>query len=385
MMLYSEKSNKKMLKKLLLGITVFACMPSLALAENPTVTVGGFSNFIAGMTSQKDAYRTGGNSRDSKFMNDNEVRVTAAGKSDNGLKYGAEIDLEADVTPDTLDQGLNSHKTFVFLESTVGRLEMGSVFGPARTMKIDASTISRGFGGVEGDWNFFSNVTDVGTGNFIIVPELPLDYGTTTYGLGDTEVSTKISYYTPVYKGFQLGLAYSPDSGNRGTAASFNTNTNDPRYYENIAIVGASYKATVKNVNIATSFGGQFGNAESRENEDLNAYSLGASLNYDKFTLAASYSDWGKTGALKTANAHDGNYWSLGGSYVNGAVGTSLGYFSSHREGNDTTSYVWGVDYALAPGLTPFSEVAVFEMDPADGSVSKNRGTVLLLGTLLNF
>ncbi len=382
-MLYSQKSLKSPLKKLLLAATVCACMPAGALADSPTVTVGGFSSFLAGVTNQKDVYRTGANSRDSKFLNDNEVFINAEGNADNGLKYGAEIDLEADVTSDTLDQGLNAHKTYIYMESGFGRVEMGSVFGPARTMKIDASTISRGFGGVEGDWSFFSNVTDLPT-NFIIVPELPLDYGTTTFGLGDTENSTKVVYYTPEYKGFQLGVAFSPDSANRGTAAAFNTDTNNPLYYENIAIVGASYKKSVRDVNLAASFGGQWGNAQDRAVQDLNAYNVGGSVNYDKFTVAGSYSDWGKTGSSKAAG-RKGGYWSVAASYVNGPVGTSLGYFDSRREGNDTTAYVWGVDYALAPGLTPFSEVAVFEMDPEDSAIPKNRGTVVMLGTLLNF
>lgn len=376
--------NKRFLRIIILFLTVFH-ISETAFAEGPDITVGGFSSFITGTTNQKNEYRIDADSRDTKFMNDNEIFIAVTDRSDSGLVYGAEIDLEADVTADTLNQGLNAHKTFIFLESSVGRVEMGSVFGPARMMKIDASTISRGFGGVEGDWSFFSNVLTVGAGNYIVVPELPLDYGTVAYGVGDAENSTKISYYTPEYKGFQFGVAYSPDSGSRGTAAAFNTNTNDPRFFENIAIVGATYKASVQDINIATSFGGQFGNAENRNREDLNAYSLGASINYAKFTIGGSYSDWGKTGSLKIANKKGGDYWSLGASYVDGPVGTSIGYFSSSREGNDVVSYVWGIDYALAPGLTPFGEVAVFGIDPENRSISKNTGTVVILGTLLNF
>lgn len=384
-MLYQGKSDKKMLKKLLLGATVCAFLPSIALAQNPTVTVGGFSNFMAGITSQKDQYSTGSNSRDTKFLNDNEVKIRADGTNDAGLKYGAVIDLEADVTSDTLDQGLNAHKTYVYMENTLGRLELGSAFGPSRTMKIDAFTVSRGFGGVEGNWTFFTNVFDVGAGDYILVPELPLDYGTPAYGLADTENASKVVYYTPEYKGLQLGVGYVPDSGNRGTAAAFNTNTDDPRYFENIGIVSATYKTTVRDFNFATNFGGQYGNAQDQAREDLNAYAIGASINYDKFTLGGSYSDWGKTSALKTAADKDADYWSLAGSYVNGPVGASLGYFNSTRQGNDTTTYALSVDYALAPGLTPFAELVAFEMDPADSTTAKNKGTVLMLGTLLNF
>ncbi len=51
---------------------------------------------------------------------------------------------------------------------------------------------------------------------------------------------------------------------------------------------------------------------------------------------------------------------------------------------NDFDNFVIGADYKLAPGLTPYAEVAFFDQD-AVGTSDDNEGTVVLLGTQLNF
>ena len=43
-----------------------------------------------------------------------------------------------------------------------------------------------------------------------------------------------------------------------------------------------------------------------------------------------------------------------------------------------------GVDYKLAPGLTPYAEVTWYDENPV-GTVNDNKGTVVIVGTQLNF
>ena len=211
------------MKKILLGTTGLvgaALLASAASAETPKVTLGGFSDFQAGWTNDdKDA-----GVRSTGFRNDNTVVVKVDGKTDAGLGYGAQIDLEADTTADANNQGLNASRTFTYLEGNFGRVELGSNKSVAATQRIDASTIAVATGGINGTWNHFVNL---GTGTtalgaaanhgFITSSKLSGEHG--SYNLiGDetTYNATKASYYTPKFMGFQAGVSYTPQLADRG-------------------------------------------------------------------------------------------------------------------------------------------------------------------------
>lgn len=375
------------MKKILLGTTALVGLfASAAFAEAPTVTVGGSIDFQAGMAQQKSTYETDANSRDGKFANDTRVDVKVNGKADNGLGYGAEIRLQADTSAADDNSGLNADRTFIFVDSNAGRVEAGSNVGVAKSMKVDASTFARASGGVDGDWYRFANedIGGDGVSTYILTPDLPTDAGKTERG--DTENATKVSYYTPRHNGLQLGVGFTPDTGNRGTAQSFSSkyNTGD---YGNVWEGGLNYTGKVHQVGIGASLTGEIGhaeNADSQDIEDLRAYAAGLDLTYANFTLGGSYGNWGHTGQTTGEDAVQ-DYWTIGGAYVQGPVGASLTYLNSRRDNNDFYNVSLGADYQLAPGLVPYAEVSFFQLTPADSTVEKNKGTVFLLGTQLNF
>ena len=112
------------MKKILLGTTglvAVALLATAASAETPKVTLGGFSDFQSGWTNDdRDA-----GVRSNGFRNDNEITVKVDGKTDGGLGYGAQIDLEADTTNDADNQGVNASRTFTYLDGNWGRVELG--------------------------------------------------------------------------------------------------------------------------------------------------------------------------------------------------------------------------------------------------------------------
>lgn len=382
------------MKKVLLGTTaLMSLLASAAFAEAPAVTVGGSIDFQAGMTDQKKDYRTGANSRNGKFANDTNVDVKVAGKADNGLVYGANIRLLADVTASNDDSGLNADRTYTFIESNFGRIEAGSNVGATKTLKVDASTFARATGGIDGDWYRFVNGDltdlDVGTGAahlvYAMTPDLPTDAG--ILERGDTENATNVSYYSPRYSGLQLGVTYTPDTGNRGTAAAFTTKYNT-RQYGNVFSGGLNYKKSFDKVGVAASATGEYGDSENSTLEDLSAYALGLNATYANFTVGGSYGNWMKSGQVKGATQNKQvDYWTLGGAYVQGPVGASLTYLNSNRRENKFSNVSLGADYQLAPGLVPYAELSFVKFDPnrAISSSRTNDGTVFLLGTQLNF
>jgi hypothetical protein len=442
----NSKGNNNM-KRILLGTTTLigaaVLFAGAASADTPKVTIGGYENFEAGWESDNlnkpsgsnDYFGTGSSvgvpkQRPDAFRSDTEVSVKIDGKSDMGLGYGGEVDLLADTSLDVQGRGINASKTFIYLEkSPWGRIELGSNVGADGTMKIDAGTIARATGGIDGDWSYFANANH----QYLAMSALPLGYGAlfstdgvNNYtGLHTEENLDKITYYTPRFAGFQVGVSFLPDQVNRGQGAlAADTGSIAPygpdRYQiagqsDNIFTGGISYDNKFDQIGVALAATGEHGVAEMAGYEDLQAWNVGGKLSYLGFSLAASYGDWGKSNTLISADSKDTNYYTAGGAYEYGPFGISVTYLHStfdcgngsagFNTGGNTISCTTGgkdkfnnisvgTDYKLAPGLTPYAEVSFFDENPANsagtslaavGANADNKGTVGIIGTQLNF
>jgi len=408
------------MKKILLGTTTLISAAGLfagsALAETPKVTVGGYANFEVGYVSDDEdsagtASQTGVSQRPQAFRNDTQVDFKIDGKNDNGLGYGGEIDLLADTSSDVQGRGVNASKTFIYMDGTWGRLEMGSNIGADGTMKVDAASIARATGGINGDWSYFANASD----QYLAMAQLPLGYGDVTSAgnlTGDhtQENLNKLTYYTPRFSGFQVGISYLPDQTNRGQgipAGAPNpvgpdrTDTN-PGLSDNIFTGGISYDNKFGDIGVALALTGEIGGSQLATYEDLRAWSGGGKVSYMGFSIAGSYGDWGKSNTLKTDNSHDTWYWDVGGAYETGPFGVSVTYLHSQvdcgtaqagagingnclADGKNKFSNVSvGADYKLAPGLTPYVEVSWYDENSTTVG-DDNKGVVGIVGTQLNF
>jgi hypothetical protein len=364
------------MKKFLLGTSALVgavAFAAVAHAE-PTVSVGGFLDFQAGFADQ-DLDTTGTPAgRDAKFANDTEVNINVQGRADNGLTYGAVIELEADVTADPDASGLNADKTYLFVESNAGRLELGSNIGAEDALKVDASTIARASGGIDGDWYRYVNTT----GGAIIRPDLP-----DAHARGAKEDATKLTYYSPRFSGVQVGVSYTPDDGNVGTAAAFTSDTTVGDN-EDVFGLGANYSGQFQQVGVQLSATGAFGQSETAGTEDLSAWAVGGVLSFQGFSVAGSYGDWDDSGLPTAAGGADQDYWTAGASYETGPFGVSVTYLDSEAGTTDFNNVSVGADYQLAPGLVPYVEANFFSLDPA-GTAADNDGTIVLVGTELTF
>ena len=368
------------MKNILLGTTGLvgaALLAASASAQTPKVTVGGFIDFQAGFADDDlDAAQ-----REYGFRNDTEVSIRVDGKSDSGLGYGAVMDLEADVTGDANNEGLNASRTYVYLDGGFGRFELGSNEGASTTMTVDAGNIAVATGGIDGAWVFFANTP----GAFISTPALPLEHGSTALLNDESTVnSNKLTYYSPRFSGFQLGLSYSPDLTDRGQAVTRNDTTlgNAGDIFE----LAANYEGQFDMVNLGVAGAYIFGDGDTGT-EDINAWNLGAMVGYKGFSLAGSYGDWDES-LMATGTNGEGDYFTLGAAYEGGPFGLSVTYMDSELDmgaaSNDFDNLVFGADYKLAPGLTPYAELSLYDFD-APGAAADNDGTVFILGTQLAF
>ncbi len=349
---------------------------SSANAETPKITIGGLSHWQGGASGQENGFDD--NQRSYGFRSDNEIHVNVEADSDMGWKYGATIELEADVTADARDEGLNADKTFIWAETGWGRVELGNNMGPEQNMVVNAASIAKATGGIDGDDEFYINSRGItGDATFLIHPDLP------TAGIGGiAEDASKITYYSPRFSGAQLGFSYTPDNGDGGQIATRNDTNGD---FENVVSAGLHYERDFDGLAFATALVGEVGESELNANNDLAAWQLGAQLGFGGgFSVAGSYGDSDDSGLAKSTR-EDINFWTLGGAYDwSDSSGVSATYLDSDFAGNDYNSLVLGAEYSLAPGLTPYAEVSFFEANQA-GTTRDNEGQVLLLGTYLNF
>ncbi len=383
------------MKKILLGTTglvAVALLATAASAETPKVTLGGFSDFQAGwVNDDQDAGQ-----QSVGFRNDNEITVKVDGKTDGGLGYGAEIDLEADITNDADNQGTNASRTFTYLEGNWGRVELGGNKSVASTMRVDASTLAAATGGINGAWTYFVNPGagfGAGSQGFITTSKLPGEHGSTA-ALGDetTYNATKVSYYTPKFVGFQAGVSYTPNLADRGQAVNRVDNNGE----NNVLDFGLGYEGTFSGFKLAAAGtyetangnGGGAGGVAGYGSDDINAWNVGGLVGWHNFSVAGSYGNWSDSGIAGS----DGDYYTAGLGWTAGPIGVSATYIDSTLSGtaatpgdNDFRNVVLGAEYKLAAGLTPYAEVSFYDFDGNTGTAYDNKGTSVILGTQVAF
>lgn len=399
------------MKKILLGTTGLfgaALLAAAANAETPKVTLGGFSDFQAGYTSDDfDSAASGGVAGDKRgtgFRNDNEITIKVDGKTNSGLGYGAEIDLEADVTADANNQGLNASRTFTYLEGSFGRFEMGSNKSVAATQRVDASSIAVATGGINGSWTYFVNPSAGAPAPVVGSPvaSTAVPFHTTSklasehgsyLGQGDetTYNATKISYYTPKFSGFQAGVSYTPQLDDRGQVMT----RSDAASVSDVWDFALGYNYTFNGgYKLAVAGTYEIGSGEgaagpSGFQQDISAWNIGASLGWQGWAIAGSYGNQDDTG-FGAAAGDESDYWTAGLAYATGPIGLSATYIDSTYDvagvggENDFSNLVIGADYKLAPGFTPYAEVSFYEFDGAVAA-NDNDGTAVILGTQVAF
>jgi len=427
------------MKKILLGTTALVGAATLIAGaafagEDPKVTVGGFSTFEAAyINTDNDNHE-----RADTFRNDNEIHFNVAGKSDAGLGYGAEIDLIADIdggdasaTPGFSNAGIVARRTYGWLQGdNWGHVEFGSNDGVDTTLKVDASNIARASGGINGDWRYFANTNSpapvgapatitagaaaaaaaaasaAGTFNnsaggrlFITSANLPVANGPTTGFYSDVYTNdTKVTYYTPRFSGFQAGVSYAPSLTNRGENSTSLIDVTAPAIGgSNVWSGGINYENQFDQIGVAAAVTGETAHIDNTFTgvstlKDVEAWNAGLKLSYMGFSAAGSYGDWSDSANVSGTSA----WYATGGlAYETGPFGASVTYLYSEDKTGGTVfddkfqNASVGVDYKLAPGLTPFIEYSWVDVDGTGGTAAsgatETKSNIVLVGSQLSF
>jgi predicted porin len=436
------------MKKILLATTALTAFAAgAALAEGPAVSIGGYIDTQVGIVNQDSNFsKQSTNSAvrlqdtsDEHTRTDSRVDVKVKGQADNGLGYGGVVTVLAEQSSGSSDDGSDNataEKTFVFVESGLGRVELGSNNGASQTMKVDASKIARATGGINGDFYKYVNLGGTQTTasantltrkKFIVTPDLPTvalpgsrnrTFSSATVSEKEelaTEFANKITYYSPRISGVQVGASYIPNLGERGNAKGFKgdyvaTSGDGPsgsvaQYGRNAWTVGLNYEGEYQGVGIkasaVTEQGGKtqkVSHSDANSYDDIKAYELGANLSYAGFTVGGSWATIQELGRVQVSD-DNARFWTAGAGYEFGPFAASVTYLNSSAE-NDVESVAAGsqntdrnkfrnisvgADYKLAPGLVPYVEVSFFDTNDSLDTTTDNDGSVVLLGTQLTF
>jgi outer membrane protein OmpU len=394
------------MKKILLGTTAIAAAALYAQSAQAqlTVSLGGYTEFFGAYYEDDSSNRT-----NREFQLETEIVVRADGKADNGLLYGAKVELQ-NSTPTTQGSnstGIGTDEASVYLAGTWGRLELGDFDGAADTLAIYAPLV--GIEQVDGDaYDFLVNTPTTGTRAGFNLGGLP---NGTIVKLPDSGDATKIMYITPRFAGFQAGASYATQGGSEAQDVVGFDNVGG---YKDFWEAGVNWTGEFAGFSLAagaTTSGatGQDTPFVGRSLEDFWTWQAGGQVGFAGFKFGGGYYDGGDFNKVSGApNASgDSSAWHLGASYTAGpfAVGVTYaeaqGYKGSPTIGaaavtsatyaSDYKTYGGGVAYTLAPGLVlqgdlmyvdeklrNFSQTGVI-------STADNEGYVAVISTRLNF
>ena len=292
---------------------------------------------------------------------------------DNGIKIGANIQLEGETSGDQIDE------SYVQIQGSFGEILIGSensagykmTYGAPNAAIISLNSPSTG------DYIAWTGFT----GGDVFRRTL----GTTFLEVQGNNDAKRITYFTPRFAGFQLGLSYARDGlqdnfGPTSTAGGSGT-------LENIFDVGVNYVQTFGDFNVAAS--ARWGSANANLNQATSnptVLGFGLNLGYAGFTIGGSWAE---------SNEHlngvdDGIAYDVGASYATGPWTFSLTYF--HGENgepggtlDEQDTFGGAVDYKLAKGVRLNMFGAYVDYDSAAGAGSDVDGWVLGTGIGLSF
>jgi len=415
------------MKKVLLATTALLGLVALSApvqADPLKVTVGGSVEFQAGFADED----FDSNYRNYDFTSTPNVVVGAEGKASNGLVYGGkvEMDNESDFVGQTnydRKDSIEFDKAVTYLSGKWGRVELGDENSAANRLTVTAPT-GFGTGGFAGDYQKFLLINNVGdTTNFDLNRSAEGFYfrglansykpTLTESGLEDYEDSTKVTYLTPKFAGFQLGLSYTPKVGDELTGVSRDKYTGYSggtpalwNQYEDLIEAAANYSYKFDNgLGLGASVGYNYAKAvktttSADAREDLGSLNLGLSGSFKGFTLGGGYTYDGQSGLRKATQTYDdaAQSYNVGLQYATGPFAVGVNYLNAETEGDVTDSdnnklqvVGLGGTYELAPGLSTFAEVDFVNYESEDQFLSgsntskKYDSTVFVLGTKLDF
>jgi outer membrane protein OmpU len=400
------------MKKVLLGTSAIALASAFATSAQAVdweVKVGGYMEQYAAWSSPdvtgivSDDY----DGIDSK--QDSEVFFLPSITLDNGLKIGANIQLEGFSGGDNIDEA------FLFIDGSFGRVLLGSENSAGYLMHYgapDVSFVNVNSGSMTAFVPYSGSV--IGRDGLGDIVELTVGrdifrgtLGATYLENGLNNDAQRFTYFTPRFAGFQFGVSYARDPFQDSNAQlNLDVESTD---LNNITDFGANYVNSFGPVDIAIS--GRYGIAflasdfEDENDADFEGFtdvddnptvwSAGLNLGLYGFTVGGSFAEQNNYNPDAFRSA-DGTAYDAGIAYETGPWGFSFTYFKGQNRDDENfiptvfapeeelTQYLLALNYALAKGVDVGAFGAYVDFDEAVGDDAWQNAVVPGSTTVFN-
>jgi len=375
------------MKKVLYGtsaLVVAAAMTAAPAAAQIELGVGGYMNQWFGFADD-DAP---GDRNPTGLLVDGEIHFGGSFQHDNGLTFTARVELEAFSTGDQID------KVWAQVAGDFGTIRFGRVNDVASAFLVSAPQAGMGIStgwvtsfipvatGADTETTTSTVGTIGGTITFTGTATFAGSYYVGTYqsNLLNAE-APNISYRSPRFAGFQIGVTYAPSvtvggSTSDGALRAF-TRSDADEDFQNAFSVAMNYSNEFNGVGISAAAG------YSRVNNEGNGgawqhFNVGMNISYAGFTVGGSYfnifedgtngevfctcvddtyyidagdNDWG----FDVGATYSTGPWTFGIVYI--LTENNQEYTDSSPGDNGTTEQTFqaaggGVSYAMGPGIT---------------------------------
>lgn len=339
-------------------------MKKVLFATTALVATAGVASADVAITGSAEMGLIGGSEIDTQFLQSVDVRFAMTGTADNGLQFGATIDLDdsqdtAVAGRDTVDSTTFSDFT-VFVSGELGTLTMGDTdgaldwamqevnFGSPGSID-DSETAHAGYNGNSGlDGHYDGQILryDYSFGDFSVAVSVEQDDNSSAMGdatgLGITQVTTVDgdpvwglgARYSGAFAGGTFGVGIGYQITNDGDQSAVTSTTVD--------IIGVS-----ANVALDSGFSAAVNYSvldSDIANLDGTHFGIGASYTFDAITVHANYGQYDRGTAL----GNDSSGYGLAAAYdFGGGLSAHLAYGQSDVDGADDTS-TWSLGLAMS-------------------------------------
>jgi outer membrane protein OmpU len=387
------------MKKTLLGTTALVAAGLIAgpaLASDPlTVTVGG--SVTAGFYVIDADNITAGPLAGTSF-NDTAVKlvarnidIKAEGTLDNGMVAGvlATLSLGDDWNTNFNNNDATFRELFAYLEGGFGRFEIGGTDGAAFKMHYTSPWFVPG-NGVDSP-NILNGLASVPLATTFAPAARH-----STFSLMAADAN-KVTYFTPRFAGFQLGLSFTPETTYNGpnpNGIGLNPNNSS---IEEVVEIALNYAGSFGGVDVGVDGFYTTGDAPAGFNADPEELGFGLNLGFGGFTLGGAWyqsEDLGVFGVsfpIPGAAGLEEEVWTAGLSYATGPWTVGIAYLQDEISapgfalGGKSKVKTWqagggynlgsGVDVGLDLQMTDGDATGIF--GPGFEHESKSAGLVL--------
>lgn len=325
-----------------------------------------------------------GDARRIDILRDTDVTFSGETLLSNGLTVGALVNADGENQFDVED-------SYIYASGNWGRISAGMEDGAAFLLQVSAPSADDNVDGLETfvtPFNF-STTSLAGTHFETEVSTFGLDYDNDlTAGID------KISYYTPVFSGFQAGVSYTPDVSNFSPASrGISGNSADNQLDE----FGSAWETGVRfENNPSDKFSYRIGTGyTSVDVEQTNGastvdtykeWNIGLDFDIGAYGIGAVYTE--NNGGL-VANG-DSKTIVLGADYTVGPVKYGTSWLHNTHEESATEDVksnriTGGLIYEYGPGLSFRGTISHVAVDASSTLGSDVDGTAVTMGTQILF